>query len=278
VLLLGETGTGKELAARALHAASRRPGPLVAENCAALPLGLVESELFGSSRGAFTGAERDREGLLRAAHRGTLFLDEVGDMPASVQAKLLRVLQEGEVRPLGNARAFHVDLRVVSATSRDIAEAGLRDDLLYRLAAVTVRIPALRERRGDLPLLARHFLSEVLGSERRFTREALQALGRYDWPGNVRQLRFEVERAAALATGPRIGVQALSEDVLAPAAEEEESIGAERRMIEAALRAAGGRKARAAAAIGWTRQKLYRRMEVLGIRTDFGQPRTPRDH
>ncbi|MBA4157218.1 MAG: sigma-54-dependent Fis family transcriptional regulator [Gemmatimonadetes bacterium] len=209
-LVTGESGTGKELAARALHAESRRAsGPFVALNCSALPGELVESELFGYVRGAFTGADRDREGLIEAANGGTLFLDEIGDLALAAQAKLLRVLEERQVLRLGSTRATSVDMRVIAATHRPldrlIAEGRFREDLLYRLQVVNLTLPPLRERRGDIPAIAVHFLAEFAQRHGRpmltlsdATRRILLA---HDWPGNVRELRNALERAVVLAEG-----------------------------------------------------------------------------
>jgi len=209
VLILGESGTGKELLARAIHeASSRREKPFVAINCAAIPAELLESELFGYLRGAFTGATRDHDGLFAAAHNGTLLLDEIGDMPIALQAKLLRVLQERQVRPLGSTYAREIDVRLISASHRDIeaavAAGQFREDLYYRLNVVTLRLPSLAERRDDIALLANHFLRELAAQYGRklngFAPDALALLVAADWPGNVRQLRNVVEQAVALAT------------------------------------------------------------------------------
>jgi two-component system, NtrC family, response regulator AtoC len=218
ILLEGATGTGKELLARLIHSESTRSqGPFVAVNCGAIPENLLESEFFGHVRGAFTGADRDREGLFEAAGGGTLFLDEVGELPESLQVKLLRVLQEGEVRRVGESTPRPVDARIVAATNRDLREevaAGrFREDLYYRLAVVTLRVPPLRERPDDLPLLVRHFVKrhgqrlgiEVSGVDPL----AMRALAAYDWPGNVRELENVLERAMVLAEGDRLGVEDL---------------------------------------------------------------------
>ena len=209
VLILGESGTGKELLAQAIHEASlRRSSPFVAINCAAIPADLLESELFGYTRGAFSGATRDHGGLFAAAHGGSLLLDEIGDMPLALQAKLLRVLQERQVRPLGSTQAREVDVRLMSASHRDIDAAvkkgTFREDLYYRLNVVTLRLPSLAERRDDIALLANHFLRELSAQYGRqvnsFAPEAMASLVAADWPGNVRQLRNVVEQAVALAT------------------------------------------------------------------------------
>ncbi|AZE94373.1 sigma-54-dependent transcriptional regulator [Pseudomonas orientalis] len=207
VLLRGETGTGKEVVARAIHLAGPRAAKaFVVQNCAAFPEGLLESELFGYRKGAFTGAERNHAGLFDAAHGGTLLLDEIGDMPLSLQAKLLRVLQEGEVRPLGASAAHKVDVRIIAATHRDlaamVAEGSFREDLYYRLAQFPIQLPALRERDGDVLQLARHFADEACASLGRtpvqWSNIALDQLSSHSFPGNVRELKCLVERAVLL--------------------------------------------------------------------------------
>jgi len=213
VLLLGESGTGKELAARAIHHNSaRRGGPFVPVNCAAIPETLLESELFGHEKGAFTGAVRRRTGLFADAHGGTLFLDEVGDVPLPVQAKLLRALQDKTIRPVGGNQEIQLDVRLVSATHRDllalVGEGRFRDDLYYRLAVIPIRLPSLRERPDDLLLLASHFLARAsAGLGKRldgFDEDATAWLLAHRWPGNVRELENVVERAVTLARGPRV--------------------------------------------------------------------------
>lgn len=210
VLLLGESGTGKEMVARFLHERSKRGGPFVAVNCGALPSTLVEAELFGYEKGAFTGASGARPGRIRQAHGGTLFLDEIGDMPMEAQIRLLRVLEERTVEPLGADRAIEVDIRVVAATHRDlrsmVAEGRFREDLLYRLDVLAVQIPPLRERPGDALLLANQFLKHFAGSRAMsFSPAAESVLETWSWPGNVRELRNVVERASVLCRGESIG-------------------------------------------------------------------------
>lgn len=209
VFIYGQSGTGKELLARALHRASNRAdGPFVPVNCAAIPEPLLESELFGHTKGAFTGASRDHAGLFQSAEGGTLFLDEIGDMPLSLQVKLLRALQERQIRPVGSNRAVAVDVRIISATHRDLEAAmeqgEFREDLYYRLNVVGLDLPSLDERREDIPLLAQHFLEQAAEAHRRqvrgFSPDAMALLVRASWPGNVRQLHNVVEQAVALTT------------------------------------------------------------------------------
>ncbi len=211
IMLYGDSGSGKEVLARAIHRASTRHGePFIAVNCGAIPDNLLESELFGYVRGAFTGANKDYRGLVRDAGGGTLFLDEIGDMPLALQVKLLRVLEEREVRPVGSTASYAVDIRVISATHRDLekemAEGRFRSDLFYRLNVVTLALPSLSERRDDVPLLANHFLHTVATRYRKevnaFSPEAMDLLVRASWPGNVRQLLNVVEQAVALSTSP----------------------------------------------------------------------------
>ncbi|MBI4611724.1 MAG: sigma-54-dependent Fis family transcriptional regulator [Candidatus Rokubacteria bacterium] len=208
VLLRGDSGTGKELVARAIHHYSRRAGrPFVAVSCAAIPVSLLESELFGHERGAFTDAKERKLGKLELAHNGTVFLDEVGDMPGDLQAKLLRVLQERSFERVGGHESIHVDVRVIAATNRDleamIRDGRFREDLFYRLNVVSLTLPPLRERRGDIPLLAEHFLAKYAADlgERAIAAEALDRLTGYEWPGNVRELENVIQRAMVMASG-----------------------------------------------------------------------------
>jgi transcriptional regulator with GAF, ATPase, and Fis domain len=217
VLVQGETGTGKELVARALHDfGPRRKRPFMAENCAAVPAELLESELFGHKRGSFTGAIADRPGHFVAADGGTVFLDEIGDMPLPMQAKLLRVLQEGEVRPVGSNKVTKVNVRVVAATNKDLramcAQHTFREDLYFRLNVVTIQLPPLRDREGDVRHLVRFFsrsVGEEMHREVEVTEPALELLERWRWPGHVRELVNEIRRAAALSRGP-VGPEDLS--------------------------------------------------------------------
>jgi len=289
VLVQGETGTGKEVLARAVHRWSARArGPFVAFNCSAIPDALLESELFGHVRGAFTGALSDRKGLFEEAHGGTIFLDEIGEMPPAMQAKLLRVLQEGEVRRVGASKTGRVDVRVLSATHRDLAAAvadgRFRADLLYRLNAITVRLPPLRDRGDDIALLAHVMLARAQATARRrvagFAPDALWALSMHRWPGNVRELDNEVMRAVALTPeGEPIRAAAFSEALqggvpaplaasrgAAPLPLKEVVARAERLAIEAALERAAGNVSEAARLLEMTRPGLYKAMERLGIR------------
>jgi len=288
-LVLGETGTGKEVVARAIHDASPRGAkPFVAINCAALPDTLLESELFGHARGAFTGAERERRGAFEEADTGTLFLDEVGETSGAFQAKLLRVLQEGKLRPLGAARSRSVDVRIVAATHRDlrreVARGRFREDLFYRLHVFPIHIPPLRERREDVLPLARHFLERHAAAERRpappLTAEAERRLRGHPWPGNARELENEMQRALALAPpGAPIDVAHLGDPLAAeppPPGVEGLDDGAEESLerslarvegwlIRHALARHGGRRAATARALGITREGLYKKLKRLGI-------------
>ncbi|MBL9078329.1 MAG: sigma 54-interacting transcriptional regulator [Planctomycetes bacterium] len=274
VLLTGESGTGKELAARALHAASaRRRGEFVAVNTAAIAEGLLESELFGHTRGAFTGAERDRPGLLRQAAGGTLFLDEVTEMDLDLQAKLLRALEAGRVRPVGGDREFALDVRVVAATNRDprqaIADGRLREDLYFRLAVVTVHLPPLRERIEDVVPLAEHVLAAIAHEHGApppaVTAELTAALRARPWPGNVRQLKNELQRLWALAAGGPLSPALLSPaEPAAPAGPPPATLDLaqlERWAIDRALAAANGNKAEAARLLGIGRRTLYSKLD-----------------
>ncbi|HSI05510.1 MAG TPA: sigma 54-interacting transcriptional regulator, partial [Myxococcota bacterium] len=280
VTISGESGTGKELIARALHAASSRRGPFVPLNCGAIPEALLESELFGHERGAFTGAVRAKPGLFEIARGGTLFLDEIGDMPLGMQVKLLRVLQTREFRRVGGTVDLASDARVVSATNRNLEElvrkGAFREDLWYRLNVVEMHLPPLRERRDDLPLLIDHLLtSHARGVDVRLSKRALALLLDYAWPGNVRELDNELQRAIALADGV-IEPDVLSSKVAGRATAdpgEEPADGTlkrsidrhERDVIRATLAEHGGRVAAAARALGLTRAGLYKKMHKLGL-------------
>ncbi len=267
VLLLGETGTGKELVARALHAASQREGPFVAENCAALPEGLVEAELFGVRRGAFTGADTDRQGLFLLANEGTLLLDEIGELALSAQAKLLRVLQQREVRPVGGADTLSLTARLVAATQDElpaqVEKRRFRADLYFRLAGLTVLLPPLRERVQDLPYLTATLFArledEGYGVGLHLDERAHAALAQREFPGNVRELDNALRHGAALAETPRIRERDLPTDVFAS---NEGTPGATETLL-AALAEANGNKAVAARRLGWSRSKLYRRLALL---------------
>jgi two-component system nitrogen regulation response regulator NtrX len=281
VLIRGEHGTGKELVARALHAASpRREMPFVAVNCSAIPEELFESELFGHERGSFTGATQARRGRFEEAHGGTLLLDEVADLSARAQTKLLRVLQEGELSRVGGSRAIRVDVRVVAATNRDLAAAvsasAFREDLYFRLAVIPITVPPLRDRIEDLPLLVDHFLGQLAKEIGRrapaFAPEALEELRRYPFPGNVRELRNLVERLIIMNPGVRIGpeqVEAVLPELAEPAEKSSPLADAvrafERQQVEAAVRAEGGNMTRAAERLGLERSHLYKKMKQLGM-------------
>jgi DNA-binding NtrC family response regulator len=281
VLLEGESGTGKELVARAIHTNSpRRDRPFVPVNCAALTETLLESELFGHEKGAFTGAVTAKRGLFEAADRGTLFLDEIGDVGAALQVKLLRVIQEQEVRHVGGTVPVKVDVRIVAATNRDLArmvkEGKFREDLFYRLNVVRIVLPPLRERREDIPMLAHHFLQKVAMANgqpvRGFVPATMTLLERYHWPGNVRELENVIERTVSLAPGPLIMPDDLPDAVRkadgAPAGGDESLLTldeVEKRHLSRVLRETGGNKVRAAKILGIDRRTLYRMAERFGI-------------
>jgi len=270
VLVTGESGTGKELLARAIHeAGARREGPFVAVNCGAIPEALLESELFGHVKGAFTGALRDHKGLFQAASSGTLFLDEIGDMPLTLQVKLLRVLQEREVRPVGSAQAVNVDVRVISATHRDLraeAKAGrFREDLYYRLNVVSLALPPLSARREDIPLLASHFLAMLAARYRKsiggFAPDALQLLVAGAWKGNVRELQNVIEKCVALCTTPLIP-EALVQRAMEGPADDLESFddaraSFEREYLTQLMRIAAGNVSQAARMAKRNRSDFY---------------------
>jgi len=280
VLITGETGTGKELVAHALHRASPRANaPFLAVNCAGFTETLLESELFGHERGAFTGADRARQGVFEAAHRGTLFLDEAGDMPPSLQAKLLRVLVDGRITHVGATASRTVDVRIVAATYRDLLQGvhdgTFREDLYYRLAVIPISLPPLRDLREDIPLLIAHLLEAVTRDlrlpPRSISPEAVATLQAYDFPGNVRELRNLLERAAILARGPRIEVRDLPP--LTPSAAVSGPDGdlraqlehLERTLVARALADTGGVQAEAARRLGLSRSHLAYRLKRLGL-------------
>ena len=276
VAILGETGTGKDIIARIIHANSpRAKQPFVAVNVAALPAELLESELFGHGKGAFTGAASAHRGLFEAAHGGTLFLDEIGEMPLPLQAKLLRALQDGEVRRVGETRSFTVDVRVVSATHRDMSrlvrEGRLRQDLLYRLRVLTLEIPPLRARPTDVLPLAVHFLAEEKAKARDFSARARELLLSYSWPGNVRELQNAVKQGAALATSTLIEEADLPDELSRGPANAPPSAGpgplrprtlaeVEREHIRAVLDACEGSQSEAARILGIGRNTLWRKL------------------
>jgi len=291
VLITGETGTGKERVAQAIHLASRRSAaPLVAVNCGALPEHLIEAELFGHTKGAFTGAIGARMGRFEQAHRGTMFLDEVGETPLVLQPKLLRVLQERELQRVGSSETVKVDARIIAASNinleQAVAQKRFREDLFYRLNVIPIRVPTLRERRSDIPLLAAHFIESVCQREglpqKRLTDEALRRLTEFEWPGNVRQLEHAMEMAAALS-GERETIYLGDIDLhLQPAVRDfsegldefpvdiptddlpfEDLMGkVEKLLLDQALRRHGGNKAKAAKALGLKRTTLLYKLKA----------------
>jgi two-component system, NtrC family, response regulator AtoC len=289
VLVGGESGTGKELVARALHRLSpRAPGPFIAVNCGAIPATLLESELFGHRKGAFTDATRDRKGLFEEASGGTLFLDEIGELPLGLQVKLLRALQEEEIRRLGDTQDIKVDVRVVAATARDLSaevqRGAFREDLYYRLNVLSVQLPPLRDRREDIPLLVEHFVQRmnarmglaITGA----TTEAMRQLIDYDWPGNVRELENTIERAMVLTEGAQIDLDSLPERLRKPAARlvtpppvitdddlsiKRASRRAEEDLIRRALLRTGGNRTRAAELLEISHRALLYKIKEYGI-------------
>ena len=285
VLVLGESGTGKELVARSIHfSGPRRSKPIVPVDCSALVPTLIESELFGYVKGAFTGAIHTRRGLMEVANSGTLFLDEIGDLPVDLQAKILRALQEKEIRPVGSTDRVPLTVRIIAATNRDldaaVRQGNFRQDLYFRLNVVQIKLPPLRDRKGDIPLLVNSFLEKFSGPEsepRRVSEDAMARLMAYDWPGNVRELENAVERAIALGSGPILhvgdlptnlqhsnGERLLHGDELLPLEE------LERRAILRALREAGGDKLAAARLLGIGKTTLYRKLKQYDAQAQAG--------
>ena len=276
ILVQGDTGTGKELIARMVHRNSPRAAhPFLPVDCASIAPSLLESELFGALRGAYTGADRDRMGIFEAANHGTVFLDEIGDIELNFQLRLLRFLQEHEVRPLGSARSKPVDVRVIAATNRDlqklVEEGKFREDLWFRVNVVRIVLPPLRERKGDVPLLAHHFVrkyNELYRQQTRLTDSGLKALQEYVWPGNVRQLQHVLERLTILAPSSRIDEAAVCDVIRATETREhpgETLAGAEMDQIRKVLAATGGNKSRAARILAIERKTLYRKLERAGL-------------
>lgn len=288
VMITGENGTGKELIARSIHDNSRRAsGPFVKMNCAAVPHDLIESELFGHEKGSFTGAQAQRKGKFERADGGTLFLDEVGDMPLAMQAKLLRVLQEGELERVGGTETLKVDVRVISATNKDllkeIAQKNFREDLYYRLNVIPIEAPPLRERKEDISELAEHFLKLACKANdqasRKLARPALELLAQYDWPGNIRELRNSIERLVILTRGEEIGesevravLPAMKAAVQAQRARYERGrlfkdlvADAEREILTRALEDNKNHMTRTAQELGLERSHLYKKLKALGV-------------
>lgn len=287
VLITGESGTGKELVAQGIHRESdRRSGPMVAVNCASIPESLMESELFGHVKGAFTGADRDKKGLFDAADGGSLFLDEVGDIPLSLQPKLLRVLQESEIRPVGGAKTRAVDVRVIAATSKDLeremAGGHFREDLFYRLNVVPIQLPPLRERPEDIPLLCRFFINrfnETLGSGiKNITSAAVAELMGYHWPGNIRELENSIERAIVLTDCATLTADSFDFGSAGAVVPDRESgkgpvgfslkvarVDLEKKMIRKALAATGGNRTHAAHMLEISHPSLLNKMKAYGI-------------
>jgi len=277
VFVTGESGTGKEVIANLVHSLSGRAnGPFVKVNCAALPRELIESELFGAMRGAYTGAHADREGLFTQAHGGTILLDEISEMPSDTQSKLLRVLQVKEVRPVGATEHSAVDCRIIATTNRPIdqalAEHKLREDLYYRISTITLHVPPLRERPDDVVPLANAFLqrfaSQADSPVRAFSPAALDCLQKFQWPGNVRQIENEIQRAVLVCTGDVVDINDLSIPYEQSGALSSPLVGLaamERTAILGALRQTGGNKAAAARQLGITRQTLYNKLKQFGL-------------
>ena len=285
VLILGESGTGKELVARSVHfSGPYRDKPFIPVDCGSLVPTLVESELFGYVKGAFTGASQTKDGLLSIAQGGTIFLDEVGELPVDLQAKLLRAIQEKEIRPVGSTRRIPIDVRILAATNRDlehaVSQGTFRKDLYFRLNVLSVKIPPLRERRQDIPLLVGHFLdrlSREAGMERMVTDDAMKALLAYDWPGNVRELENCLERSCALTTAPLMQLRDLPTYIHGMPAEQPGSVRVQRKImpmaelekqtIMSALAQLNGDKLLAARLLGIGKTTLYRKLKEYGSQT-----------
>jgi len=276
VLIEGETGTGKDLIARMIHANSKRAQqPFVPVDCGAIAPSLLESELFGTLKGAYTGADRDRMGVFEAAHNGTVFLDEIGDIDVGFQLKLLRFMQEREIRPLGSARAKKVDVRVIAATNRDVQkmveDGAFREDLWYRLNVVRLTVPPLCERATDIPLLVHYFLkryNERYRLDSRLTDSGLKAMEEYSWPGNIRQLQHMMERLTILAPGGRIDDAAVRQSIEQMDSRDHASdslADTEAEQIRRVMAATNGNKSRAAKVLGIERKTLYRKLERMGL-------------
>ena len=281
VLIQGESGTGKELIAKAIHHASRRRrGAFVAVNCGALPESLLESELFGHVKGAFSGASSNKKGLFEEAHQGTLFLDEIGEMTPALQVKLLRALQDGEVRPVGSTQSLSVDARVLAATNRELEpmmrQGRLREDLFYRLNVIAITLPALRDRREDIPVLAEHFLARFAAKQERTLRldaAALHRLLSYAWPGNIRELENAMERAAILSPSDTVGADDLPPHIAArldlgsppPLPRQLSLAETEKACIVQTLERCGWNYSRTADALGIGRTTLWRKLKEYGI-------------
>jgi DNA-binding NtrC family response regulator len=282
ILITGESGSGKEVIADLIHSLSNRAkNRIIKVNCAALPRELIESELFGSKKGAFTGSNSDREGLFRQAEGGTLFLDEISEMPIDTQSKLLRVLQDQEVRPVGSTTSYKTNCRIIAATNRKpdeaIKDGKLREDLFYRISAISVYLPPLRERRDDIMPLANAFLKRYAAQANRtlrgFTPQAVERLTAFEWPGNVRQLQNEIQRAVLLSEGPEVNVTDLSiSDIkFIPTEGHDTSFtlleGVERNAIIQMLKETNGNKLETAKRLGIGRQTLYNKIKAYGIET-----------
>jgi DNA-binding NtrC family response regulator len=281
VLITGESGTGKELVSKAIHYNGvRKEGPFVAVNCAAIPETLLESELFGYKKGAFTDAKTDKKGLIFEANEGTLFLDEITEMSSMLQAKLLRLIEEKEVRPLGDTHSYPVDVRVISTTNRSIQsviqEGNFRDDLFYRLKVIDIELPPLRERKEDLPLLVQHFISKFGQGQKKsitgISEDAMKILLNYPWPGNVRELENVIQRAITLSQHDKILLEDLpvsmvektKENLIEKAFQQKYTVDQlEKEYIKKVLIEVGGNKSKAAEILGFDRKTLYRKLEQL---------------